>query len=69
MQIFAPNQWTEVADPCGKIRERLKEAEYMGHPVGGLAVSINLALLELSNIGPSTRQHTPADMMTPIHIQ
>jgi hypothetical protein len=42
MQIFAPNQWTEAADPCGWIRERLKEAEEEGNPVGGWAVSINL---------------------------
>jgi hypothetical protein len=27
MQIFAPNQWTEAADPCDWSRERLKEAE------------------------------------------
>ena len=42
MQIFAPNQWTEAADPCGWIREKLEEAEEEGDPVGGPAVSINL---------------------------
>ena len=26
-QIFAPNQWTEAADPCRWIRGKLKEAE------------------------------------------
>jgi hypothetical protein len=35
MQIFVPNQWTEAADPCCLIREKLKEAEEMGNPVGG----------------------------------
>ena len=41
MQIFAHNQWTEVADPCGRIRERLEGAEKEGDPVGGPAVSTN----------------------------
>jgi hypothetical protein len=27
MQIFTLNQWTEVGDPCGWIRERVEEAE------------------------------------------
>jgi hypothetical protein len=34
MQIFAPNQWTEAANPCGLIREKLEEAEEEGNPVG-----------------------------------
>ena len=41
-QIFASNQWTEAADPCGWIREKLEEAEEEGEPVGRPAVSINL---------------------------
>jgi hypothetical protein len=41
MQIFAPNQWTEGADPCGWIRERVEKAEEEGNPLGGPAVSIN----------------------------
>jgi len=27
MQIFASNQWTEAADPCGQIREKTEEIE------------------------------------------
>lgn len=27
MQIFAPSQWTEAADPCSQIREKLEETE------------------------------------------
>jgi hypothetical protein len=42
MQIFAPNQWTETADPCGWISEELEEPEEGGDPVGGPSVSINL---------------------------
>jgi hypothetical protein len=38
MQKFVPNQWTEAADPCGWIREKLEEGEEVGHPEGGLAV-------------------------------
>jgi hypothetical protein len=41
MQIFAPNQWTEAADPLLNYG-RLKEAEEKGDPVEGPAVSINL---------------------------
>ena len=36
-------------------------------PVGGPAVSINLDAQVLSNTGPPTRQHTPADMRPPAH--
>ena len=42
MQIFAPNQWTEAADPCGWIRGKVEEAEEEGNLVGGPDVSINL---------------------------
>jgi len=42
MQICAPNQWTEAADPSGLIRGKLEEAEEEGNPVEGPAVSINL---------------------------
>ena len=70
MQIFIPNQWREAADPCGRLREKLKEAEEEeGDPVGGPSVSINLEPRYLSNTGPPTRQHTPAYMRPPTHIQ
>jgi hypothetical protein len=42
MQILTPNQWTEARDPCGRIREKLKEAEDEGNPIGRAAVSTNL---------------------------
>jgi hypothetical protein len=41
---------------------RWKEAEEKGDPVEGTAVSINLDPLDLSNTGPTKRQHIPADM-------
>jgi hypothetical protein len=41
MQIFVLNQWSESADPCGWIREKLEEAEEESDPVGGPAVSVN----------------------------
>jgi hypothetical protein len=75
MQIFAPNQWIKAADPCDWIRERLEEAEEEGNPVGGPAFSINWDPTcsspprDLSNTGPTTRQHTPADIRLPTHIQ
>jgi hypothetical protein len=46
-----------------------KEAEEKGDPVERPAVSINLDSSDLSNIGPPNRQHTPADMRPPTHIQ
>jgi hypothetical protein len=67
MQIFAPNQWTEAADPCGWIREKLQETEEEGNPVGGPAVTINLDPWDLSDTGPPARQHTPAEMRSPTH--
>jgi hypothetical protein len=39
-----------------------------GNPVGGPAVSINLDPQDLSDTGPPTRQHTPADMRPSTHI-
>ena len=42
MQIFASNHWTEAADLCSWIRQKLEEAEKDGDPVGEPAVSINL---------------------------
>jgi hypothetical protein len=68
MQIFAPNQWTEAADPCGWIRERLEEAEEEGGTVGEPAVSINLYPEDLSNPGTLMRQHAPAEIRPPTHI-
>jgi hypothetical protein len=68
MQIFAPNQWTEAADPCGLIRERLEEDGEEGNPVGGPQISINLEPRDLSNTGLPTRYHLPADMRPPTYI-
>jgi hypothetical protein len=68
-QVFAPNQWTEAADSCGWIRGKMEEGKEEGDTVGGPAVSINLDPCDLSDIGPPTRKHTPADMRPPTHIQ
>jgi hypothetical protein len=69
MQIFAPNQWTEAADLCCFIRGKLEEAKEEVIPIGGPAISINLDPRYLSDTATSTRQHTPADMRPPTHIQ
>jgi hypothetical protein len=55
--------------PCGWIREKLEEAEEDSDPVGGPVVSINLEPRDFSDTGPPTRQHTPADMRPPTHLQ
>jgi hypothetical protein len=62
-----PNKQLKESD--GWIRERQKEAEMEGDPIGGPAVSINLDPQVLSNIGPPNRHHTPAHMRPPTHIQ
>ena len=49
-------------------KRKKKEAEKKGNPVGGPAMSINLDNQELSNSGPSKRQHLPADMRPPTRI-
>jgi hypothetical protein len=49
--------------------EKLKESEEKGDPVGGPAVSTNLDPQDLSNIGTPNRQHIPANMKPPTHIQ
>jgi hypothetical protein len=64
-----PTKWTEAADPCGWIREKLEEAEEEGDPVGGPTVSTNLDPRDLSDTMPPTIQHTAADMRPPTHIQ
>lgn len=55
MQIFALNQCTEAAEPCGPMRERQNKAEEEGNPEGGLEVSINLDTRDLSDTGPQDR--------------
>ena len=40
-QILTPNHWTEIRDSCGRIRERLKEAEEEGEPIGRPTLSTN----------------------------
>jgi hypothetical protein len=62
MHIFALNQWTEVPDLCGWIREKLEEAEEEQDPVGEPTVSINLDPQNLSDTWSPTRQHTQADI-------
>ena len=39
MYILTPNQCTEVEDPCGRIREKLEEAEEEDNPIGRSTVS------------------------------
>jgi hypothetical protein len=54
-------QMTPVVE-LGKDWKNLEEAEKEGDPVEGPAISINLDSRDLSNTGPPTRQHAPADM-------
>jgi hypothetical protein len=46
----------------------LEEIEEDGDPVGAPAISINLDPQGLSDTGPPTGHHTPADMRPPTHI-
>ena len=48
----------------GRLKGRVKEVEEKCN-----SVLINLDSQDLSNTGPPNRQHTPADMRHPTHIQ
>jgi hypothetical protein len=58
MQILTANHWTEARDPYGRVRRRTERTEGGGNPIGRLAVSSNLALWELSETEPPTKEHT-----------
>ena len=62
MTIFTSKHWTEDADLCGLISEKLEPAVEEGDPVGGPSISINLDPCDLSDTATPNRQHTPADM-------
>jgi hypothetical protein len=34
MQLLTANNWTEVRDPCQRAREKIKETEREGNPIG-----------------------------------
>jgi hypothetical protein len=63
------NQWTEVGDPCGCMRERLEEVEEEDGPTGIPAVSTKPNPQDLSHTEPSTKQHTLAGRRSLTHIQ
>jgi hypothetical protein len=64
--MLSPNEWSEVKDLCGWIREKLEEVEEEeGDTVGRLAVSINLDPEISQTLDQQARQYTPADMRTP----
>jgi hypothetical protein len=67
MQIFRHNQWTEVCDPSGWIREKLKEVE-KSDSIGKPTVSSNLDAWDLSDTKPSIRQHREAGLRPRTHI-
>lgn len=64
-QMQIPNQWTEVRDLCGWIRERL-EVEEEGDPIRRPAVSPNLDSQHVSDTEPPARQHTLAGTSFPL---
>ena len=69
MQKFTCNQWTEAGNPCGWIREKLEEAEEEELKEEDQQSQITWTSQDLSDTEPPTRQHTPADMKPPTHIQ
>jgi hypothetical protein len=67
MQMFTPKQWTEAADPCGWIREKLEAEE--GDPIGKPAVSTNLNSQDCSDTKAPNRQNVSAYMRPQTHIE
>jgi hypothetical protein len=55
MQILITNLWTEVGDPCGKIRGRIEGAEGEGDPIRRPAVSTNPDLWHIPEFELPTR--------------
>ena len=55
-------------DLCGLFIEKMEEAEKEGDSIRP-AVSTNLDPRDCSDTEPPARQHTPADMRPPTHIQ
>jgi hypothetical protein len=68
MQIFAPNQWTEAADPCCWIREGWKNLRRRVILQEGQQSQLN-GTPEISDNGSTNRRHTPADIRLPTHVQ
>ena len=68
-QLLTPNQWSEVEDPCGWIKERLEEAEEEDDPIRRPTLSTNLDSWDLSDPQPPRRQHTLAGPRSLTHIQ
>jgi hypothetical protein len=68
MQLFAPNQWTEAANPScwlGKAERSWGEGWFCRRT----RILINLDIWGLPNTGPSNRAIIPADMRPATHIQ
>jgi hypothetical protein len=55
-----------VRDPCGWIRERLKETEEEGEPIGRPAAATSLDPCGLSHTEPPTTQHARAGGPRPL---
>jgi hypothetical protein len=65
MQISTAKHWTEVGDPCGRVRGRIEGTEGDGNPIGRPTVSTNLDPWELPETKPPTKEHTQADLRQP----
>jgi hypothetical protein len=56
--ILTANHWTEVGDPYGRVKGRIKETGGNGNPIGRQTVSTILDPWELSDTKPPTKDHT-----------
>jgi len=68
MQILTADHWTEVGDPCGRVRGRIEEDEGDSNPIGKPTVSTNLDAWELPETKPPTKGHTWTDPRPLTHM-
>jgi hypothetical protein len=68
MQALTTNHWTELGDPCRRVRGRTEGVEGDGYTIEEPIVSTNLDSWELPEIKPSTKEHTQASPWLLAHV-
>jgi hypothetical protein len=68
MQILTAKHWTEIGDPYGRDRGRIKGVDRDGNPIETVTVSTNLDPWEHPEIKPSTKKYTRAGLTLSAHM-
>jgi hypothetical protein len=65
MQILRANHWTDIRNPHGRVRERIKGAKEYANSIGRPTVSTNPDPSELQETMAPTKEHTCAALWPP----